>query len=528
MKPGKDGGFLSLALLAALILWLFLGRAKPSQERRETRKSQTKPARAAPGRRRSTVRRLALGLGTLLVVLAATGGTLALIAAAGNPASESAAASQGDGAEGSSGATATPERLASPSPAVTPISPSPNSTNTPTLVTAGGDQPIGPQAVPTQGEIPENVGPSAEFLALRDALAGQIETYRTLAGDIEVAIAVTDLQTNQTISINGNIAQRTGCTINMFALFAAVDEFQSGRASPSTVASNIAIGIGHSYPPQVKQLLDTLFGSHWTGVAQAGEMMRSWGMEASLFDHVPYYGDGSQNNLLTALETTAVLSKLYRGELFEPEWTAYTLSRLREIKPGLNYMLPGRLPAAATVAHKIGYYWDRDGWVNNDAGIVTFTGADGEEKAYAITYLSQRALTEATGYSFAAWLSGIVWDWFDATYRLETEPSAPPPPPPPPPPTPRPTPLPALSPTPAHEPSSTLTPSPAPQPSATPSPTSEPNATPSPTAAPSPTPSPAPQPSATPTPAVTPSPGPEPTPTTLPTPSPAPSPDPER
>ena len=486
MKSGKDGGALPLALLAALILWLFLNRAKPSWERREDGKSQAKPARAGLGRHRSTICRLALGLGlgTLLAALAATAGTLALIAATGSPASETAAASQGDGTRESLDTIATPEPVAPLSPTVTHIPPVPNSTSTPTLVTAGGDQPIGPQAVPTQGEIQENVDTSAKFLTLKDVLAEQIETYRTLAGDIEVAIAVTDLQTNQTISVNGNVAQRTGCTINMFALFAAVDEFQSGRANPSTVASNITAGIGHSYPPQVKQLLDTLFGSHWTGVAQASEMMRSWGMETSLFDHVPYYGDGSQNNLLTALETTTVLSKLYRGELFEPEWTAYTISRLQKIRPGLNYMLPGRLPAAATVAHKIGYYWDRDGWVNNDAGFVTFTGADGEEKAYAITYLSQRALTEATGYSFAAWLSNIVWDWFSATYQLETEPSAPPPPPPPPP-----TPLPMLYPTPNPEPSATSTPSPAPQFSTTPPPaftTTTPLPTPSPTPSPDP------------------------------------------
>ena len=494
MKPGKDSGFLFLALLAALFLWLLLDRARPRLERREAGKARPKPARAGPGKRRSRVRRLALGLGTLVAALTATAGTLALVSAAASPAGEPAAALS---------------PTLTPIPTQSPIPLPPGPADAPTLVTAGGDQPIGPQAAPTLGDIAENVDPSTEFLALRDTLAGQIEAYRALAGDIEVAIAVTDLQTDQTISISGNVAQRTGCTINMFALFAAVDEFQAGRASPSPVAYNIAVGIGHSYPPQVKQLLDTVFGSHWTGVAQAGEMMRSWGMEASIFDHLPYYGDGSQNNLLTALETNAVLTRLYRGEMFEPEWTAYTLSRLREIKPGLNYMLPGRLPSAATVAHKIGYYWDTDGWVNNDAGLVTFTGADGEEKSYAITYLSQRARTEATGYAFGSWLSGIVWDWFDATYRLETEPSTPPPPPPPPAPRP-PAPLPAPSPTLTPEQSRSTPPAPSPTPSSAPLPSETP------------------LPAATPPPPPSPSPAPEPTPAATPTPRPAPSADLER
>ena len=138
-------------------------------------------------------------------------------------------------------------------------------------------------------------------------------------------------------------------------------------------------------------------------------------------------------------------------------------------------MLPGQLPEAATVAHKIGYYWDTDGWVNNDAGIVTFTGADGQEKAYAITYLSQKAWTEYAGYSFGARLSRIVWDWFEAKYVLGTAPppapALPPAPPPPewlPEPEPELTPEPSPEPTPTPESTATPTPAPSPTPAASP------------------------------------------------------------
>jgi hypothetical protein len=111
-----------------------------------------------------------------------------------------------------------------------------------------------------------------------------------------------------------------------------------------------------------------------------------------------------------------IMAKLYRGELFDPEWTQYALERLRAISWDLQYMLPGKLPAAATVAHKIGYFWDREGWVNNDAGLVTFTGDDGTEKAYSIVYLSQFARFESIGYKHGAALSKIAWDYFDAKY----------------------------------------------------------------------------------------------------------------
>ncbi|HEU4759902.1 MAG TPA: serine hydrolase [Dehalococcoidia bacterium] len=350
-------------------------------------------------------------------------------------------------------------------------------------VAVGGDQAIGDQGAAAPGGAAENVNASPDFLGLRDELAAVIDDYRAQVGDIEVAVAVTDLQTGSTISVNGNAPQRTACTINMFALLAITGEFEAGRGDPSDVAYSVKIGIGGSYPPQVRQFLQTVFGDYYAGLARAQQMMASWGMQASVFDHVPYYGDGTQNNLLTALEANSIFTRLYHGQLFSPQWTGYALDRLRDIKPGLNYMIPGQLPRAATVAHKIGYYADWDGWVDNDAGLVTFTGFDGQEKAYTITYLSQKARTEYTGYSFGAHLSRLVWDWFDARYRLGTAPLPTPlPPEPTPPPPPEPTPV------------ITPTPTPAPTPTPTAVPTAAPTPTPTPTAAPTPTPTPTPAP----------------------------------
>jgi hypothetical protein len=144
--------------------------------------------------------------------------------------------------------------------------------------------------------------------------------------------------------------------------------------------------------------------------------MRKWGMKTSVYNNVPWFGDGKTYNWFTALEVNMVLAKLYRGELFEPQWTQYTLERLRAISWDLQYMLPRNLPPSATVAHKIGFFWDGDGWVNNDAGLVTFTGDDGKEKAYTIVYLSQFARFESIGYRHGAQLSKIAWDYFDAKY----------------------------------------------------------------------------------------------------------------
>ena len=330
------------------------------------------------------------------------------------------------------------------------------------------------------------------MLGLKAELEQRIADYSASVGGIDVAVAVTDIQTGQTISVGGNTLHKTGCTINMFALFAAVDRFQAGLASPDGLWYPINKGIGGSYPPEVKHFLDVIYGSYTQGVDRAREMMAEWGMQASVFDHVPYYGGAEPPpNILTALELNDILNRLYHAQLFSPEWTGYTVQVLTDIAPYVQYILPKYLPSGASVAHKIGYYWDYDGWVNNDAGIVTFTGSDGQKKAYIISYLSQGARSEYTGYSFGATLSRVVWDHITPKYGVVSPPWSPPP---------------IVTPPPVHqpEPEATSTPTPAatPSPASTPKP---PTATPkpTPTVTPRPTPTPSPRPTATPSPAPT-------------------------
>ncbi len=347
-----------------------------------------------------------------------------------------------------------------------------SSTDTPTPTSgaadpsAGGDQATAPLPV-SSGNIPENVNASPEFLALRDQLDASIAAYSSQVGGVDVAIAVTDLQNGESISVGGNVLHRTGCVINMFALFAAVAEFQAGNASPSGLGSFIKKGIGGSHPPDVKDFTQRIFGSYWDGTYRARELMSSWGMTASYFDHIPYYGgDTPGPNILTALETNDILARLWNDQLFDAQWSAYTIGVLRDSFWYVNYIIPRRLPAEATVAHKIGYYADYDGWVNNDTGIVSFTGADGVQKAYAITYLSQMAGSEQIGYSFGAKLSRDVWDWMAGKYGLWTPPT--------PEPTPQPTPEPTAPPTPEPTPPPTAAPTPSASPASSPKPTLEP------------------------------------------------------
>jgi hypothetical protein len=360
--------------------------------------------------------RITLGAAVAVVLAASVTGIVLATRGGGNASSEEPSV-QADATDvdssPTSAARATPTKKAAATPTV--ILP-PGGPPDP-----GGDRPAGPPAAAPVGSLPENSNASGDFLALRNRLQSEIDAYHASTGT-EVAFAVTDLQTDQTISVNGNRAQRTGCTIHLFALLAITGEFEAGRGDPGSVAASVRSGIGDSYPPNVRAFLDAVFGNFHRGEARAREQMASWGMTASLFDHVAYYGDGTRNNLLTALETNMVLTKLYRGQLFSGEWTSYALQRLHEIKPGLNYIIPGQLPPEASVAHKIGYYADSDGWVVADAGIVSFAGRGGT-RTYIVTYLSQKAPSEPAGYTFGAELSKITWDWMYGQYKDRVPPT---------------------------------------------------------------------------------------------------------
>jgi hypothetical protein len=439
------------------------------------------------------IRRLAIRAGFVTVALA----VVALAASVAVIAFSDTGSSTDGSVRATATATATPSPTARPTASPTPTiratrTPSPTPSEPPVTpdpddVETGGDNPSGP--IPDiNGNIPENVNLSPEMASLHDKLVASIEAYEASTGNIDVGVAVTDLQTGQSVSVNGNAAHKTGCVINFFALLAAVDQFQKGNASPDFVAYNIKEGIGASNPPNVRIFIEKIFGNYVVGTEYARQMIEDWGLLVAQFDHLPFYGGADYKpNLLTPLETTLTLSRLWNGELFDEYWTSYTIGVLRDTYYFIDYILPKYLPWGVTVGHKIGYHWDYDGWVNNDVGLVSWTGSDGQTKAYAISYFSQYAPSEYAGYAFGQTTSLLVYNHMASIYGGPTGygPDTPPPPPPP-------TPQPTASPTPSPAPTQTATPTPPPTPTRTPTPT--------PTIAPTPTRTSTPSPTAVPTP----------------------------
>lgn len=375
-------------------------------------------------------------------------------------------AASGDVAASTESPTPTPRRTSTP---VATAAGTPTATPDTETPQTGGDQPSGPLP-DAQGNIPENVNLSPEMTQLRDQLNALIAEYNQSVPSIDVGVAVTDLVTGETVSIEGNTVHKTGCVINFFGLLSAVDAFQSGASSPYGKEYSIKKGIGGSYPPEVRNFLSATYGSADAGVQRARELMAGWGLKIATYDHIPYYGlsDNPPPNIVTPLEANSILTRLYHGQLFNEEWTNYTISVLNDSYSYVNYILPKYLPYNATVGHKIGYFWDYDGWVNNDIGIVTFTGADGQTKAYAISYFSQFAPSEYAGYSFGARVSLAVWNFMAPRYGVPAQPVitfAPPPPV-----TPAPHPTDTPQPTPTATPQ-TVTPTPTVSPTRTPTPT---------------------------------------------------------
>jgi hypothetical protein len=413
---------------------------------------------------------LILGIGVTALVVGLVVGAAALVALGGS-----------DG-EGAAAAHPTPTQTVAatqsgiPTPTVAIVTAKPTATPIPTPVETpapgtGGDQPGG-TVPPTMGDIPENVNVSADILALKDQLAHEIADYAASTGT-DVGISVTDIQTGETISVNGNVPHKTGCVINMFGLLAAVDEFAHGNATPSGLEYSIKKGIGGSYPPEVKNFLQEIYGYYPDGVQHARDLMNQWGMHMAWYDHIPYYGsENPPANVLTPLEVNRIFYKLWYDQLFDEYWSDYTIGVLRDSYAYVNYILPKFLPSAATVGHKIGYYWDYDGWVNNDVGIVSWTDPHGYTKAYAISYFSQYAPSEAAGYTFGQRLSLDAWNTMSARYGVYVPPVTPSPQP-----TPVPTPGPSVEPTPTQTVAPTASPT-------QPTPTIKPTKSPAPTFSP--------------------------------------------
>ncbi len=261
-------------------------------------------------------------------------------------------------------------------------------------------------------------GVAADFVALEREIQARVDAYE-IPG--EYAVAVTDLQTGETISVHGDRRQLAGCSINFFAVLQATLDAQRGVHPESRVGELIQATVYSSSAPHAYALYRIIGNSDaLTGVRETRDLIASLGLTRTVLDHAPgYYSSGSlanRNNYMTAREANAALAHLWEGEVLTPEWRDYLLDKMGNIKPGLNYLTAYGIGGAAS--HKNGFFPAASGdwWVDNDIGIVRFERS-GQTHAYAISFFSQRVPVKYGSLGLFQPISQLVWEYFDEKYR---------------------------------------------------------------------------------------------------------------
>ena len=271
-------------------------------------------------------------------------------------------------------------------------------------------------AIPSATPVGFKPAIDPSFLALREELAEVVGSYGVVG---EYAVAVTDLQTGETISVNGSRPQLAGCTANFFVLLAATLGVQSGIFAEEKVGNLISQTIWSSNPVTARTLYSIIGeGSAVEGVGRVQRLVEDrLGLSSIIIDHPPAYPEESRgvnsDNWVTAEQLNESLAILYRGGILEPAWRDYLLAKMVEVKPGLNYLTA--YGTGGVVSHKNGFFANSSGWIDNDIGIVRFERG-GVIYAYAISLLSQKVPWKYGDIPLGQRISELVWGYFNGKY----------------------------------------------------------------------------------------------------------------
>jgi hypothetical protein len=262
---------------------------------------------------------------------------------------------------------------------------------------------------------PHEPYPANDMWALRDRMAAAIAN-----SPIDTAIAVTDLQTGETVDVFGDAPRLPGCTINLFVLMRVVFDLQHGKYPEPQPGDLIAQTINRSDPVTARTLAKYWVGDGdlWTGLRRTNDFVRALGMSSSLYDHPPAYPLDSQfgtyTNVITARDANRGLKAIWDGLVLDPYWRDYLLYKMTLVKPGLNYLIAAGAGAGATVSHKNGFLFE-EGWADNDIGIVWFERG-GRRYGFAISFFTQSVPRKYDDIPLGQQLVSMAYSWFVSRY----------------------------------------------------------------------------------------------------------------
>jgi len=261
----------------------------------------------------------------------------------------------------------------------------------------------------------EEVQPAEDLLWLRDRMAQAIEDYWAPGN---YAVAVTDLQTGETVDVNGDRLQLSACVINLFALIQALHDVWLVRYPLEAVEGLIAATVWSSNAQTARDLYGVIGdGDVTAGVRRVDEYIRQ-GLQLPdiILDHPPAFEDSigiSPDNWVSAKAINRALAALWHHTAIpEPSWRDVLLYHMTQVKPGLNYLsavVPG------VVSHKNGFMWTAYGYVDNDVAIVRLQREEAEY-AYAFAFLSEGVGEEYADIPLGQQLAFLAYEVMSARY----------------------------------------------------------------------------------------------------------------
>jgi hypothetical protein len=235
----------------------------------------------------------------------------------------------------------------------------------------------------------------------------------------EFAVAVTDLQTGETVGVALDRPHLGACSMNFFVLLQATIELQAGLHDEAFVGDLIRATIWSSNPVSARDLYRIIGdGDVLAGLERTAAMATAIAGDGLVFDHPPLYANYSlgvdRNNWISARAANRALQAMYTGDLLDPEWRAYLLGAMTGVKPGLNYLMA--VGPDTPVSHKNGFFpASDDTWVDNDIAIVRFD-QDGDTRAYAISFFSQGVHEKYADVVLGQQVSIATWEFFQQRY----------------------------------------------------------------------------------------------------------------